>query len=56
VLMQLSPKCRAAVALRYRQELSYEEIGERLGVSSNMVKKYLVQALAHCRCRMASME
>ena len=56
VLVQLSPKCRAAVALRYRQELSYEEIGERLGVSSNMVKKYLVQALAHCRCRMASME
>ena len=56
VLMQLSPKCRAAVALRYRHELSYEEIGERLGVSSNMVKKYLVQALAHCRCRMASTE
>jgi RNA polymerase sigma-70 factor (ECF subfamily) len=56
VLQQLTPKCRAAVALRYRQELSYEEIGERLGVSSNMVKKYLVQALAHCRCRMASME
>lgn len=56
VLGQLSPKCRAAVALRYRHELSYEEIGERLGVSSNMVKKYLVQALTHCRCRMASME
>jgi RNA polymerase sigma-70 factor (ECF subfamily) len=56
VLGQLSPKCRAAVTLRYRYELSYEEIGERLGVSSNMVKKYLVQALAHCRCRMASME
>jgi RNA polymerase sigma factor (sigma-70 family) len=56
VLMQLSPKCRAAVALRYRHELSYEEIGARLGVSPNMVKKYLVQALAHCRRRMASME
>jgi len=56
VLMQLTPKCRVAVALRYRHELSYEEIGKRLGVSSNMVKKYLVQALAHCRCRMARME
>ena len=55
VLMQLTPKCRAAVALRYQRDLSYEEIGERLGVSSNMVKKYLVQALAHCRCRMASL-
>ena len=53
VLAQLSPKCRATVILRYRHELSYEEIGNRLGVSSNMVKKYLAQALAHCRCRMA---
>jgi RNA polymerase sigma-70 factor (ECF subfamily) len=53
VLAQLSPKCRATVMLRYRHELSYEEIGDRLGVSSNMVKKYLAQALAHCRCRMA---
>lgn len=55
VLAQLSPKCRAAVILRYRHELSYEEIGGRLGVSSNMVKKYLAQALGHCRCRMAAM-
>ena len=55
VLAQLSPKCRAAVILRYRHELSYKEIGNRLGVSSNMVKKYLVQALSHCRCRMARM-
>lgn len=55
VLMQLTPKCRAAVALRYQRDFSYEEIGECLGVSSNMVKKYLVQALAHCRCRMSSM-
>jgi RNA polymerase sigma-70 factor (ECF subfamily) len=52
VLGQLSPKCRATVILKYRYELSYEEIGSRLGVSSNMVKKYLAQALAHCRCRM----
>lgn len=52
VLGQLSPKCRATVVLRYRHEMSYEEIGERLGVSSSMVKKYLAQALAHCRCRM----
>ena len=55
VLAQLSPKCRATVMLRYRHELSYEEIGDRLGVSSNMVKKYLAQALGHCRCRMAEM-
>jgi RNA polymerase sigma-70 factor (ECF subfamily) len=55
VLGQLSPKCRAAVILRYRHDLSYQEIADRLGVSSNMVKKYLSQALGHCRCRMARM-
>jgi len=53
VLQQLPPKWRAAIVLQYWHGLSYEEIGTRLGVSSNMVKKYLNQALAHCRRRMA---
>jgi RNA polymerase sigma factor (sigma-70 family) len=52
VLAQLSPKCRAAVLLQYGHDLSYEEIGSRLGISSHMVKKYLAQALLHCRRRM----
>jgi RNA polymerase sigma-70 factor (ECF subfamily) len=52
VLDQLSPKCRAAVLLQYRDGLSYQAIGERLGVSIHMVKKYLTQGLAHCRRRM----
>jgi RNA polymerase sigma-70 factor (ECF subfamily) len=56
VLGQLSPKCRAAVILQYRHGLSYQEIGKRLGVSPHMVKKYLAQALAHCRRRMARPE
>jgi RNA polymerase sigma factor (sigma-70 family) len=53
VLHQLSPKCQAAVVLQYWHRLSYDEIGQRLGVSTNMVKKYLSQALVHCRRRMA---
>jgi RNA polymerase sigma factor (sigma-70 family) len=53
VLDQLPPKCHAAVILQYWHGLSYEEIGERLGISSHMVKKYLSQALAHCRRRMS---
>jgi len=53
VLEQLTPKCRAVVVLQYQHGLSYQEIGERLGISSNMVKKYLAQALVHCRRRMA---
>jgi RNA polymerase sigma factor (sigma-70 family) len=52
VLAELSPKCRAAVVLQYRDGLTYAQIGVRLKVSSNMVKKYLSYALAHCRRRM----
>jgi RNA polymerase sigma-70 factor (ECF subfamily) len=53
VLQQLPPKCHAAVVLQYWHGLSYEEIAQRLGVSTHMVKKYLSQALVHCRRRMA---
>ncbi len=56
VLRQLSPKCQAAVELQYWHGLSYEEIAQRLGVSTNMIKKYLSQALMHCRRRMARLE
>jgi RNA polymerase sigma factor (sigma-70 family) len=53
VLPELSAKCQAAVVLQYWHGLSYEEIAQRLGVSTHMVKKYLSQALVHCRRRMA---
>jgi RNA polymerase sigma factor (sigma-70 family) len=52
VLEELSPKCQAAVVLQYRHELSYADIATRLGISPRMVKKYLAQALNHCRRRM----
>jgi RNA polymerase sigma factor (sigma-70 family) len=52
VLHQLPPKCHAAVVMQYWQGLSYEEIAGRLGVSTHMVKKYLSQAMVHCRRRM----
>jgi RNA polymerase sigma-70 factor (ECF subfamily) len=52
VLHQLPPKCRAAVVLQYDHDLSYEDIGARLGISVHMVKKYLTKALGHCRRRM----
>jgi RNA polymerase sigma factor (sigma-70 family) len=53
VLQQLSPKCRAAVVLRFTHDLSYREIGIHLSVSPQMAKKYVAQALGHCQRRMA---
>jgi RNA polymerase sigma-70 factor (ECF subfamily) len=56
VLEELPPRWRNAVILQYRYGLTYAQIGEHLGVSPNMVKKYLAQALARCRRRMARWE
>lgn len=53
VLKQLRPKCQAAVLLRFAHGLSYREVAVRLGVSPQMARKYVVQALSHCRRRMA---
>src|SRR5450755_3388045 len=55
VLKQLRPKCRAAVELRFTQGLSYRAIATHLGVSPQMAKKYVAQALGHCRRRMAAL-
>ena len=49
VLGALSPRCRAVFILYRRDGLSYKEIGARIGISTNMVKKYLARALRHCR-------
>ena len=48
-LERLSPKCRAAVVLHRREQLTYSEVGTQLGISVAMVKKYLAQGLARCR-------
>jgi RNA polymerase sigma factor (sigma-70 family) len=53
VLKQLGPKCQAAVTLRFTEGLTYREVAVRLGVSRQMAKKYVAQALVHCRRRMA---
>ena len=55
VLKQLPPKCQAAVILRFTHGLSYAEVALKLGVSAQMARKYVVQALTHCRRRMARM-
>jgi RNA polymerase sigma-70 factor (ECF subfamily) len=52
-LEQLPARWRTAVILQYRYGLTYEQIADRLGVSSSMVKKYLAQGLGQCRRRLA---
>jgi len=55
-LERLPSRWRTALTLQYRYGLTYQEIADRLGVSSNMVKKYLAQGLGRCRGYMAQWE
>ena len=48
-LERLPGRWRTALLLQYRYGLTHQEIADRLGVSANMVKKYLAQGLGHCR-------
>ena len=52
VLEGLSPNVQAALIWHRRDGLTYAEIAQRLGVSSNMVKKYLQKGVAHCRAQL----
>jgi RNA polymerase sigma factor (sigma-70 family) len=55
-MRQLSPKARAVLMLHRRDGFSLDEIASRLGMSRGMAKKYLAQALSHCRQRLARPE
>jgi RNA polymerase sigma factor (sigma-70 family) len=48
-LAELSPKCREAFLLTRLTDLGTEEIARRVGVSTRMVRDYVVQAVVHCR-------
>ncbi len=52
----LPAKPRAALVLQYRDGLTYEQIAERLGVTTHAVKKYVMQGLALCRKRLTRLE
>jgi DNA-directed RNA polymerase specialized sigma24 family protein len=45
----MSPKVRGVFLLHRRDGLSVDEIGEVLGITRPMVKKYLVRALMRLR-------
>ena len=44
----LPARARAAFLLSQLEGLAYADIAQRLGVSVSMVKKYMLQAMAHC--------
>ncbi|MGH3430663.1 MAG: RNA polymerase sigma factor [Mycobacteriales bacterium] len=48
-LSDLPPKVQAAIVMSHLYGYTYEEIGLRLSVVRNRVKKYLIKGLAHCR-------
>jgi len=54
LIEQLPPKSRVALTLQYRDELSYEEIAKKMGVTTHAVKKYVMKGLAICRSRLKS--
>lgn len=51
-LQALPARTRAVLVMQYRDGLSYQQIAERMGISTHMVKKHVVQGLAACRARL----
>jgi RNA polymerase sigma-70 factor (ECF subfamily) len=48
LLYQLPTKVRKAFLLAQLDDLTYAEIGQQLGVSDRMVRKYMAQAMFQC--------
>ncbi|MEN4918914.1 sigma-70 family RNA polymerase sigma factor [Achromobacter spanius] len=51
-LHSLPEACRTAFLLRQVEGLSHRCIAERLGTSTDMVKKHIARAMKHCRLYM----
>lgn len=52
----LPARHRTALILQRRDGLTYAQIGERLGVSPDMVKKYLAAAIVRCRLALGEVQ
>lgn len=55
-LMLVSPRAYATLVMYRCEGMTLVEIGERLGVSHVMVRKYLSRAIAFCDARLEAME
>jgi RNA polymerase sigma factor (sigma-70 family) len=56
MLAQLPAAWQVAVLRQYRDNRSYAEIAEELGVTSHAVKKYIMRALNHLRMHFKTLE
>jgi RNA polymerase sigma factor (sigma-70 family) len=52
----LPPRCKAVMVMQYREGMSYAEIADAMGISTHMVKKYVVRSLDLCRRALANYE
>lgn len=52
-LHELPERTRSVLEMQYRDDLNYQQIAERMGVSTHMVKKHVVSGLAICRALLA---
>jgi RNA polymerase sigma factor (sigma-70 family) len=55
-LEQLSPRAYATLIMYRCEGATLEQIGQRLGVSRPMVKKYLMKAMTYCQQRLDEMQ
>lgn len=49
---ELPPRCREVFVLRKIEQLGFDDIAARMGISRNMVEKHLRKALQHCQMRL----
>jgi RNA polymerase sigma-70 factor (ECF subfamily) len=52
ILLQLKPRCRQVFLLRTAEDLSFEAIAERLGISKRTVEREMKHALDSCQRRL----
>lgn len=52
---ELPVQVRQAFLLHRRNGLAYDDIAREMGVSTSSVEKYILQALRHCRQRLANL-
>lgn len=55
-LSQLPRACQVAMLRQYRDNKSYKEIADELGVTVHAVKKYIMRSLNHFRMHLNAME